>query len=127
MTMRAAVLSVLLAAVPACAGDAGAPLAGGETSIDDRTSDAFSFPAPNLSAEELERHFAGDVAFEAVFVSPPSPVNAGLGPLFNHTSCAGCHLRDGRGMPDQANRTAAASQLNSSDRLCRKPGRSRES
>ncbi len=90
---------VLLAAASGCAGDDGAPRAGGEASIDDRSSDAFSFPAPNLTAEELERHFAGDVAFEAVFVSPPAPVNAGLGPVFNHTSCAGCHLRDGRGMP----------------------------
>ncbi len=97
--MRACFLSTLLLAATACAGDDGPPLAGGEASIDDRSADAFSFPAPNLTAEELERHFEGDVAFEAVFVSPPSPVNAGLGPLFNHTSCAGCHLRDGRGMP----------------------------
>lgn len=73
--------------------------AGGDATVYSRTSDAFSMPAPNLTAEELEQHRAGDAAFESVFVSGPAQVNAGLGPTYNNASCARCHLRDGRGMP----------------------------
>lgn len=75
------------------------PLAGGATTVFNRTSQGFGQPAPNLTEAELDLHIAGDAAFEDVFVTPPAPVNAGLGPLFNNASCAGCHNRDGRGMP----------------------------
>jgi CxxC motif-containing protein (DUF1111 family) len=75
------------------------PLAGGETTVHNRTSRAFSLPSPGLSAVELVRHLEGDANFDAVFVTAPAIVNPGLGPLFNNPSCNGCHLRDGRGMP----------------------------
>lgn len=75
------------------------PYAAGELTVFDRSSNAYSFPAPLLSADELARHTTGDAAFEAVFVTAPAPVNPGLGPIFNHTSCNGCHPRDGRGLP----------------------------
>lgn len=75
-----------------------APLAGGDTTVVDRTSNAFSFPATNLTAELLAMHLEGDVEFEASFVSPPAVINPGLGPLFNNNACAKCHLRDGRGL-----------------------------
>lgn len=84
--------------VGGAAGDA-VPLAGGDTTVIDRSSNAYSFPAPNLSADDLALHFEGDVAFESTFVSPPAPVNAGLGPLFNNSACTKCHARDGRGLP----------------------------
>ena len=71
--------------------------AGGETTIFEATSGAFSTPAPNLSPLQLEKHLSGDMEFEATFVTAPSPVNAGLGPVFNQTSCVGCHTLDGRG------------------------------
>jgi CxxC motif-containing protein (DUF1111 family) len=74
-------------------------LAGGSTTVHNRTSRAFSNPAPGLSAKELERHTEGDGNFDAVFVTAPALVNPGLGPLFNNASCNGCHLKDGRGMP----------------------------
>jgi CxxC motif-containing protein (DUF1111 family) len=74
-------------------------LAGGETTVFNRTSHGLEQPAANLSEAELEEHIEGDRAFEAVFVTAPAPVNSGLGPLFNNASCAGCHARDGRGMP----------------------------
>jgi CxxC motif-containing protein (DUF1111 family) len=74
-------------------------LAGGDTTVQNRTSQGYSQPAPNLSGEWLALHQVGDRHFEAAFVTPPAPVNGGLGPLFNNTSCAGCHIRDGRGMP----------------------------
>jgi CxxC motif-containing protein (DUF1111 family) len=72
---------------------------GGDTTVDDRTSNGYSFPAPNLTPDELSKHLAGDADFEAAFVTAPAPVNPGLGPLYNHTNCDGCHRRDGRGLP----------------------------
>jgi CxxC motif-containing protein (DUF1111 family) len=75
------------------------PLAGGDTTIVNRTSNAYSFPAPNLTESELNLHLEGDVAFEARFVTPPATLNPGLGPLFNNNGCINCHLRDGRGLP----------------------------
>ena len=72
-------------------------LSGGETTIFDETSHAFSIPAPNLSADGREKHLAGDVQFEAVFVTVPAKINPGLGPVYNNISCINCHPRDGRG------------------------------
>lgn len=60
---------------------------------------ATSSSAPGLSDAEAREHRLGDAGFEAVFVTPPAIVNSGLGPVFNNTSCAGCHQGDGRGMP----------------------------
>ena len=79
--------------------DKKAPRPGGDTTFDDRTGSAFENPAPNLNEDDLDHHLAGDVAFEATFVSAPAEVNAGLGPVFNNTSCAACHVRNGRGLP----------------------------
>jgi len=73
--------------------------AGGETTIFERTSHGLQQPAPNLSDKELALHIEGDRAFEATFVTSPAPVNAGLGPLFNNSSCRSCHINDARGMP----------------------------
>ena len=72
-------------------------LSGGETTVFDATSHAFSTPAPNLSAEGLAKHLDGDLEFEAVFVTVPAEVNPGLGPVYNNISCINCHARDGRG------------------------------
>ncbi len=102
MTIRRPFLLLALAAsLAAC--DASAPeaeadaaLLGGATTVFDATSHAFSAPAPNLSADARALHLEGDVAFEATFVTAPAPVNAGLGPVFNNTSCIACHARDGR-------------------------------
>lgn len=74
-------------------------LAGGDTTVVNRTSLAFSQPAPNLSDREVALHKEGDQAFGATFVTAPAPVNAGLGPMFNNSSCTACHIHDGRGMP----------------------------
>lgn len=94
--------AVTLAVQPswsACDGEhSETPYAAGALTVFDRSSNAYSFPAPTLSELELARHRAGDAAFEARFVTAPAPVHAGLGPVFNHTSCAGCHPRDGRGL-----------------------------
>ncbi len=78
------------------------PLSGGDTTIFDASSHAFSIPAPNLSAAAFEKHLEGDVEFEAIFVTAPAVVNPGLGPVYNNVSCINCHSRDGRGRPPDA-------------------------
>lgn len=78
--------------------------AGGETTLFSVTSNAYRTPAPNLSNEDLDMHLAGDVDFESVFVTAPSTINQGLGPIFNSSSCISCHPRDGRaGFPQELN------------------------
>ncbi len=72
---------------------------GGETTIFDASSHAFSIPAPNLSASALAKHLEGDAEFEANFVTAPAVVNPGLGPIYNNIACINCHARDGRGRP----------------------------
>ena len=73
--------------------------AGGLTTFDNRSSHAFGQPAPGLTAKEMTQHAEGDVTFDAVFVTAPAPVHPGLGPKFNSNSCGGCHIKNGRGMP----------------------------
>jgi len=78
--------------------------AGGETTTFSVTSNAYRTPAPNLSAADLSIHLMGDVDFESVFVTSPSTINQGLGPVFNNSSCISCHIRDGRaGFPTDIN------------------------
>jgi CxxC motif-containing protein (DUF1111 family) len=105
--LRAALLSVGILGLVAACGDStdnsttndSDALSGGETTVFNATSAAFSFPAPNLSAADLGTHLAGDAGFEVSFVTAPAPVNPGLGPLFNNNSCVSCHTGDGRGRP----------------------------
>ena len=73
--------------------------AGGATTFDNRSSHAFGQPAPGLNEKEMALHTEGDVAFDAMFVTAPAPINAGLGPKFNNNACSGCHIKNGRGMP----------------------------
>lgn len=73
--------------------------AGGDTSVNNRTSFAFGVPATNLSEENLDLHLDGDIEFGNIFVTPPAPVNPGLGPLFNNVSCESCHIKNGKGLP----------------------------
>lgn len=72
-------------------------LSGGQQTVYDEGSNAYSHVFPVL-AENLERvHEVGDAQFGATFVSPPAVLNAGRGPIFNNVSCAACHISDGRG------------------------------
>ncbi len=79
--------------------DSTGALSGGDTTVFDASSHAFSTPAPNLSTAALEKHLDGDVEFEAIFVTTPAVVNPGLGPIYNNVTCINCHARDGRGRP----------------------------
>ncbi|WP_439344403.1 di-heme oxidoreductase family protein [Vacuolonema iberomarrocanum] len=91
------------------------PQAGGATTIQNRSSRAYEQPAPNLDDYWADRHAVGDLAFEAAFVTAPANVNPGLGPLFNGASCGGCHIRNGRGMPERGQRVVRVSQQTPDD------------
>ena len=97
----AASLSLLIFFILSCGGETNnaSIKAGGQTSVNNRTSSGFEDPAANLSEENLEKHLDGDLEFGNVFVTAPAPVNPGLGPLFNNVSCESCHLGNGRSHP----------------------------
>lgn len=84
-------------------------MSGGDTyTIFDGSSNAFSTMIPGMSPRDQFVHEIGDKFFESKFVSAPAPVNPGLGPIFNNTSCSGCHQRDGRGRPPFAGESLRA-------------------
>lgn len=89
--------------------DLDARLLGGDTyTLFDASSNAFATMLPGMSGRDQAVHEIGDGFFESKFVSAPAPVNPGLGPIFNNTSCSGCHQRDGRGRPPLAGESLRA-------------------
>lgn len=73
------------------------PAGSGTTS--DYSVQAFSHPLNGVRGQ-LRRDFAlGNSFFQTKWVTTPSstPLRDGLGPLYNATSCAACHFKDGRG------------------------------
>jgi CxxC motif-containing protein (DUF1111 family) len=67
-------------------------LPGGLTSVAARRAMAFSHPAATLDAPGERAFRAGQALFRKDWRRAE-----GLGPLFDAASCAGCHVRDGRG------------------------------
>lgn len=72
---------------------------GGATTLHISGADAYSYAAPNLSAANAQRHLDADAAFAQFFVTAPAPRFGGLGPVYNQSSCNGCHIRNGRSQP----------------------------
>ncbi|MCZ7532222.1 MAG: thiol oxidoreductase [Acidimicrobiia bacterium] len=74
----------------------GAP--GGDGTVKARGVGAFSQPAANLTERQVARFLIGDQFFTKPWsvASSGQPDQDGLGPTFLATSCAGCHLGDGR-------------------------------
>ena len=70
--------------------------AGGSTTIFTEFSNSFQQPAANLDKEGLDDHRSGDLLFESIFVTSPSPQNSGLGPIFVQNACVSCHPKNGR-------------------------------
>lgn len=64
-----------------------------------QSSGAFQIPIPTLSELDAAKHLVGDSVFDANFVTAPSRVFPGLGPLYNNTGCSTCHVKEGRGEP----------------------------
>lgn len=72
---------------------------GGAQTVFDQGSGAFGHAFTNMSHDKAFLHEVGDVGFNATFVTAPSQLNPGLGPVFNSVSCGSCHIADGRGKP----------------------------
>lgn len=72
---------------------------------------AYAHPAAGLTAAQKLDFTLGQAMFERLWVSAPSSTQAadGLGPLFNARSCAQCHVRNGRGRPQNADGKAHVS------------------
>ncbi|MBZ0121194.1 MAG: thiol oxidoreductase, partial [Sandaracinaceae bacterium] len=103
--MRAAVAPLVLAALAGCGGvDPDEALSGGDTTVFDASRNAFGLSARNISFERRQRFLVGNSFFTDPWVTAPSSVMTrdGLGPVFNASACAGCHVRDGRGQPPAA-------------------------
>ncbi len=109
--VMAAIAGVVLATMLHRPAIAQLPQAGGATTLPIRSSQAYAQPAPNLNDFWGDRHAAGDIAFEAAFVTPPANVNPGLGPLFNSSSCVACHINNGRGFQEKGQRVVRVSLL----------------
>jgi len=91
-------LACLACLTPACGGgDDGLDRQGGDTTVDDRTIDAFNHPAENLDADERRTFQLGSAPFDFHWRVPE------LGPLFNNDACLGCHAGNGRGLSEIGN------------------------
>lgn len=108
--LSAAVVVSVACALAGCGGDEaragvedGEWLPGGSTTntVLVAPASAFAAPVPDLDFEQRQAFFSGNSFFTNAWVTAPSSTSArdGLGPLFNASSCAGCHFRDGRGRP----------------------------
>ncbi|HEY1554117.1 MAG TPA: di-heme oxidoredictase family protein [Kofleriaceae bacterium] len=70
----------------------GEDLQGGDTTVDDRTDQAFTHYAKNLTTDEQYTFQAGKGPFDLQWET-----FQGLGPLYNDDQCFGCHGSNGRG------------------------------
>jgi CxxC motif-containing protein (DUF1111 family) len=79
------------------------PDSGGDGTTKSSNRDAFGNAARNLTSEERKTFEVGDSFFTQNWVTAPASTDArdGLGPLFNAQACASCHVRDGRGNPEE--------------------------
>ncbi|WP_150910011.1 di-heme oxidoreductase family protein [Marinobacter halotolerans] len=77
------------------------PLTGGEGTVNQADTNAYSLPQANLSMTKRLDFSVGNSFFRNPWVEAPASTDArdGLGPLFNTNSCQGCHIKDGRGHP----------------------------
>lgn len=118
MTPRALPLLVALAtSLVGCdvlAPEPGEELPGGATTnITVGGSRAYSEPLANLDPAHRASFFAGNSFFTQSWVTAPASTMTrdGLGPTFNASACAGCHVRDGRGRPPETREEPMLSML----------------
>ena len=78
-----------------------AALSAGDATTFSSSSEAFSIPINSLDPDRLRDFAFGRQLFRRHWLSAPNAVKSldGLGPTFNRGTCAGCHLKDGRGRP----------------------------
>lgn len=100
MVILAVIFIMLLTAAPSFADDTDTGLTnlGGDLSFQNHTTVAFQLPAPNISSQERKDfHVLGFSNFTKQFNLSDKNGKFKLGPFFNHISCIGCHVNDGRG------------------------------
>ncbi|KXS50717.1 MAG: thiol oxidoreductase, partial [Marinobacter sp. T13-3] len=81
------------------------PRTGGDGTVEQSDTNAYSRPQGNLSMTKRLDFSVGNSFFRNPWVEAPASTDArdGLGPLFNTNSCQGCHIKDGRGHPPAVN------------------------
>ncbi|MCO6432307.1 MAG: thiol oxidoreductase [Deltaproteobacteria bacterium] len=70
---------------------------GGELTSPSDPAIALELPAPNVRPELVQYHLDGHGDFHGSFEFTFEAGKRLLGPEFNHVSCGGCHVRNGRG------------------------------
>jgi CxxC motif-containing protein (DUF1111 family) len=77
----------------------GEQYSGGETTVFNKSEEAFGFSALNLTFSEGKEFAVGNSFFRQNWVAAPASTTArdGIGPFFNAISCSSCHFKDGRG------------------------------
>lgn len=89
------------------------PETGGLASTTRTNPSAFATPITGITAAQRRTFAVGDHLFNTNWTVAPGSVGTkdGLGPLFNRVSCAGCHMRDGRGRPPVGDEDVLLSEL----------------
>ncbi len=75
-------------------------LSGGDATVVDVTSDAFSAHSANMTqVDRIQKFNLGNDFFQNPWVAGSASTSSrdGLGGLFNNNACQDCHIRDGRG------------------------------
>jgi len=86
---------------------------GGGTTRNIVNQNAFGLPAKSLPGEDRADFEVGDSFFTQNWVIAPASTTSrdGLGPTFNATACASCHVRDGKASPPTAEQPRAPGLL----------------
>ncbi|MGE0550596.1 MAG: di-heme oxidoredictase family protein [Kofleriaceae bacterium] len=86
---------------PSSGYEPGEEFSGGDTTVFETGTTAFSLAARNLKGARRDQFFVGNSMFNRGWVTAPSSTTGqdGLGPTFNAGSCSACHFKDGRGAP----------------------------
>ncbi|HTA81291.1 MAG TPA: di-heme oxidoredictase family protein [Bacteroidia bacterium] len=74
-------------------------LSAGNETVFDNGSTAFGDDFPVISGSQLRFHDDGEAVFNNTFVYNPNLAFTGLGPVYNNSSCLGCHVGLGEGNP----------------------------
>lgn len=91
--------------------DPGEQYSGGFTTTFDSTVNAFDLVAANLRDGGNIDFQGGNSFFNRLWVQGGNSASDGLGPVFNSTSCNGCHVKDGRGTPPASGSSVFSTML----------------
>ncbi|HNO23225.1 MAG TPA: di-heme oxidoredictase family protein [Leptospiraceae bacterium] len=98
-------------ALGASADDPGEEYSAGNLTVFDDSSNAFNSPGSNLKGQRVIDFNTGNAVFDSTWIPAGNSVLSGRGPLWNSSSCRGCHVFDGRGRPPKQEETELTSML----------------